>query len=218
MTDASGQPHGCLAAAAATVVFDATARTSDRRYGAGCGPSSQPGWGAWVARRPTGTGRQPARVLPSTSTSPLTKAGLWGGGAACGIGGAAAARGDEAAHGGWPSSWCSTPWCRSWAGDLTEQTGSTQVHQIIEAFEQVGRELELERSLRFQEAVLSGGEGTRAGGGQVPVQQQDDEEEEEEKEEEEKVAQNFLLYLLPASRGRGGSEHARVRIHGGGDH
>ena len=44
-----------MAAKTATAAFDATARTSDRRYGAGCCPSPQLGWGARDERRPTGT-------------------------------------------------------------------------------------------------------------------------------------------------------------------
>ena len=49
-----------MAEAAATAAFDATARTSDRRYGAGCGPSPQLGWG-------------PGMHEGQRSTSPLTK-------------------------------------------------------------------------------------------------------------------------------------------------
>ena len=54
---------------------------------------------------------------------------------------------------------------------------------------------------------VRGGEAS-GGGGWVPVQQQDAGEEEEEKEEEEEAAPNFLLTLLPAGRGRGGTGHA----------
>ena len=49
------------------------------------------------------------------------------------------------------------------------------------------------------------------------VQQQGEREEEEEEEEEEEGAQNFLLNLFPAGRGRGAPRQAGGQFHGGGD-
>ena len=83
-----------MAAKTATAALDAAARTSDRRDGAGYSPSPKLWWGLGK-----NVGLQPARVLPSTSNSPLTMAGR-GWGAAGGIARAGAAGTGSAAHRG----------------------------------------------------------------------------------------------------------------------
>ena len=65
--------RGRMATKTATAAFDASARTSDRRYGAGCSPSPQPWWWAWDARSVKKTSGTRIRRLESFFSAPRRK-------------------------------------------------------------------------------------------------------------------------------------------------